>query len=131
VVHDEVGDHANPALVGGLDEVADVVDRAVVRLEGEEVRDVVAAVAQGRLVERQQPDAVDAEPLEVVELLDQPPEVTGAVAVRVEERSRVDLVEDGRLEPQRLGLEPVPGVVAAHETTLRTWVCDPCGSRRT
>ena len=33
--------------------------------------DVVAAVAQRRPEERRQPDAVDAEPLEVVELLGQ------------------------------------------------------------
>ena len=57
VVHDEVGDHADAALMRGLDEVADVVDRAVVGLDREEVGDVVAAVAQRRLVERQQPDA--------------------------------------------------------------------------
>jgi hypothetical protein len=129
VVHDQVGDHADPALVGGLDEVADVVDGAVVGLDREEVRDVVAAVAQRRPVERQQPDAVDAEPLQVVELLDQPAEVTGAVAVRVEERARVDLLEDGRLEPQRLGLEPVSGVVPAHVTTRK--ICAWPGSRRT
>ncbi len=132
VVHHEVGDHADAALVGGLDEVADVVDRAVVGLDREEVGDVVAAVAQRRAVERQHPDAVDAEPLQVVELLDQPAEVARAVAVRVEERARVDLVEDGGLEPEGLGLEPVPGVVAAHVVTTRsTCACIPCGSRRT
>ena len=59
---------------------------AVVGLDREEVGDVVAAVAQRRGVERQQPDAVDAEPLQVVELLDQPAEVARAVAVAVEER---------------------------------------------
>ena len=112
MVHDEVGDHADPALVGGLDEVADVVDGPVVGLDLEEVRDVVAAVAQRRLEERQQPDAVHAQPLQVVELLGQPAEVAGAVAVGVEERPRVDLVEDRGLEPQRLGLEPVARVVA-------------------
>ena len=80
--------------MGGLDEVADVVDRAVVGVDREEVRDVVAAVAQRRLVERQQPDAVDAQPLQVVELLGQPAEVAGAVAVGVEEAADVDLVED-------------------------------------
>ena len=46
MVHDEVGDHADPALVGGLDEVAHVVDGPVVGLDLEEVGDVVAAVAQ-------------------------------------------------------------------------------------
>ena len=102
VVHDEVGDDADAALVRLLDEALEVVDRAVVGVDREEVGDVVAAVAERRLVHRQQPDAVDAEPLEVVELLDQPAEVAGAVVVPVEEPADVDLVEDRGLEPERV-----------------------------
>src|SRR5919198_2436066 len=75
-----------------------------------EAGDVVAAVAQRRLVERQEPDAVHAEPLQVVELLGEPAEVARAVAVGVVEAADVDLVEDGRLEPERLGLEPRAGL---------------------
>ena len=58
------------------------------------VGDVVAAVAQRRLEERRKPERVDAEPLQVVELADQPAEVAGAVAVAVDERPHHDLVED-------------------------------------
>ncbi len=107
VVHDQVGDHADAALVRLLDELAEVVDRPVVGMDREEVGDVVAAVAQRRVVHRQQPDAVDADPLEIVELVDQPAEVAGAVVVAVEEAADVDLVEDGRLEPERRALEPL------------------------
>ena len=53
VVHDEVGDHAHAALVRLLHELAEVLDRPVVRVEGEEVRNVVTAVAQRRLVHGQ------------------------------------------------------------------------------
>ena len=88
----------------------EVVDDAVVGVDAEEVRDVVAAVAQRRGVHRQQPDAVDPEPLEVLELLGEPAQVARAVAVAVEEPADVDLVEDRALEPQRVGLEPVPGL---------------------
>ena len=87
VVHHEVGDHAHAALVRRLDERAEVVDRPVVGVDGVEVGDVVAAVAQRRRVERQQPEAVDAEPLEVVELLGQPAEVA-ASRRRCRRRSR-------------------------------------------
>ena len=80
----------------------EVLDGAVVGVDREEVGDVVAAVAERRLVHRQEPDAVDAEPLEVVELLDQPAEVAGAVVVPVEEPADVDLVEDRGLEPERV-----------------------------
>ena len=127
MVHDEVGDHADAALVGRLDEVAHVVDDAVVGVDREEVRDVVAAVAQRRAEVGQQPDAVDAQPLQVVELLGHAAEVARAVAVGVEEAADVDLVEDRGLEPQRLLLEPVAGV--AHASTRRTWAAP--GSRRT
>jgi hypothetical protein len=107
VVDDEVGDHADAAAVRGLDEVAEVLDRAVVGMDVEEVGDVVAPVAERARVHRQQPDAVDAEPLEVVELLLHAAQVAGAVAVRVEVAADVDLVEEGALEPERVGLEPV------------------------
>ena len=107
VVHDEVGDDAHAALVRLLDERLEVVDVPVVGVDAEEVGDVVAAVAERRLVHRQEPDAVDAEPLQVVELLDQPAEVAGAVVVAVVEAADVDLVEHRRLEPERVALEPV------------------------
>ena len=107
VVHDQVCDHAYCRAVRRIDERLDVLDRAVVRVHRVEIGDVVAAVAQRRGVERQQPDAVDAEPLQVVELLREPAEVARAVAVAVEEAADVDLIEDRPFEPQRVGLEPL------------------------
>src|SRR6266508_455620 len=107
VVHDEVGDDAHTALMGLIDEALEIVHEPVVGMDREEVGDVVAPVAQWRLVHRQEPDAVDAEPLQVVELLDQAAEVAGAVVVAVEEAADVDLVEDRGLEPKRVPLEPV------------------------
>jgi hypothetical protein len=62
-----------------------------------EVGHVVAAVPQRRGEERRQPEAVHAEPLQVVELLDQPAQVAAAVTVAVLERPDEDLVEDGTL----------------------------------
>ena len=60
VVHHQVDDHAQPALVRLVDEVLEVVDRPVVGMDVEEVGDVVAAVAQRAREARQEPDAVDA-----------------------------------------------------------------------
>ena len=122
VVHDEVGDDADAALVRGLDERPHVVDRPVVGVHLVEVGDVVAAVAAGRLVHRQQPHARHAEPLQVVELLGQAAEVAVPVAGAVEEAAQVDLVEDRRLEPQRVRFEPVPrGVLDGAHETLSRW----------
>jgi hypothetical protein len=131
VVHHEVGDHADPALVGSLDERPEVLRGAVVRMDVVEVGDVVAAVAERRGIDRQQPDAVDPEPLEVVELVLEPAQVARAVVIRVEEAAHVDLVEDRALEPQRVGLEPVAGLARvgggrragrAHASTRSTWL---------
>ena len=85
VVHHHVGDDPDAPPVRLVEEHVDVVDHARLREHGVEVADVVAPVAQGRLVEGQEPQAVDAQPLEVVELLLHPPEVAEPVAVGVEE----------------------------------------------
>src|SRR5689334_18949029 len=63
------------------------------------VGDVVAAVAARGGMDRVQPQAVDAEPGQVVQPAGQPGEVTGAVAVGVLERLRVQAVDDRLLVP--------------------------------
>jgi len=88
-------------------------------MDREEVGDVVPAVAQRAREAGQEPDAVDADLLQVVELVRQPAEVARAVIVPVVEPTQVDLVEDRRLEPQRLSLEPAPGL--AQRTAFSTW----------
>src|SRR4051794_16887389 len=126
--------------MGGGDEALEILDGPVVGVDRVEVGDVVAAVAQRRGVHRQQPDAVDAQPGEVVELLGQAEEVAGAVVVAVEEAAQVDLVEDRALEPQRVTLEPVARRgdfmllafgVERHASTSSTWAWRWPGSRRT
>ena len=95
VVHDEVDDHADAALVRLVEELEEVLEVAELGQDVGVVGDVVAAVAQRRGEERRQPEAVDAEPLQVVELLGQALEVADAVAVAVVERADQHLVEDG------------------------------------
>jgi hypothetical protein len=102
VVHHEISDDPDPSAMGLVEEHVDVVDRARLRQHGVEVADVVAPVTQGRPIEGQQPQAVDAEPLEVVEPLLHPPEVAETVAVGVGETPHRHLVEDGTLVPTGL-----------------------------
>ena len=104
-----------PRAVRRVEQRDEVVDGAELGQHLVEVADVVAAVAQRRVVERRQPQAVDAEPLQVVELLGQPAQVTRAVGVGVVEGPDQHLVEDRALEPgrvggQRLGVAEVVGV---------------------
>ena len=100
VVQHELGDHAQPPLVRGGEERREVVHRAVHRVDAVVVGDVVAVVAEGRRKGGQQPQRVDAERFEVIELARQPPEIADAVAVAVEERLDVELIDDGVLVPE-------------------------------
>ena len=86
-------------------------------MDREVVADVVAAVAQRGGVEGEQPDAVHPQPVEVVEALGQPPEVTAAVAARVGEAPQEDLVEHR---------PPVPlGIVEARSCHRRAILPSP------
>ena len=103
VVHDEVDDHAHAAGVGLVQELVEVLDVAELRQHRGVVADVVAAVAQRRGEERRQPQAVDAEPLQVVQLVDHAAQVADAVGVAVGEAADEHLVEDGALVPLGVG----------------------------
>ena len=81
VVADQLGDHAQPALVRLSHQPAHVAHRPVGRVDVVVVGDVVAVVLAGARVERQEPQRVDAEILEIVELLGQAGEIADAVAV--------------------------------------------------
>ena len=99
VVHDQIGDDPDAASVRVVEELDEVVEEPELGVHGEEVTDVVPAVAHGRGVERQQPQAVDAEPLQIVELGPQPGQVADAVVVGVEEAAREHLVEHAPAVP--------------------------------
>ncbi len=107
VVDDELGDDLEAALMRLLDEGAEVAQRAVDRIDVLVIGNVVAVVAHGRRIERQQPDRIHAEALDVVELLGQPRKIAEAVAVLIEKRFDVHLVDDGVLVPERIA---VPGI---------------------
>jgi hypothetical protein len=75
VVDGEVGDDPDAPGVRLRDELGEVRQRAELGQDGDVVADVVARRRAGRRVERRDPEAVDAEPLDVVELGDQAVEV--------------------------------------------------------
>src|SRR2546422_8978171 len=95
VVGDEIRDDRGAPPVRLGKEGLEVGHAAVEGRHGGEVRDVVSVVPQGGGKEGEEPDATDAEVRDVVEAVDQPPEVAGPVVVRVLESLDVDLVEDG------------------------------------
>ncbi len=141
VVHHEVDDHAHAAGVRGVHELHEVGQVAELGEHRLVVGHVVAAVAQRRGEERRQPEAVDAEPLQVVEFGREPLQVADAVAVAVLEGPHQHLVEHRTFEPLRvqvllrgLGEGVGDGLVHCHAGFLRTvrrWAGSAEGSSRT
>ena len=99
MVHHEVGDHADAAAVRRVEQRHEIVDGAELRQHLVEVADVVATVTQRRVIERRQPEAVDAKPFQIVELLDQTAQIARTVGAGVVERPHQHLVEHRPLEP--------------------------------
>ena len=97
---DELGDDAQAAPLGFLDEAPEILHRPEIGIDVAIVGDVVAVIAAGRGVERQQPQRGDAEVLQVAELLRQSGEIADAVIVAVGKGLDVELIDDGILVPK-------------------------------
>ncbi len=122
VVGDDVDDHLDGAPVQSRDQGVELFERPDGRVDVAVVVDVVSAVDECRRIERAQPHRVDAEPVEVIDAGDDALEIADAVAVRVGEAPRIDLV-DGRVAP------PVRGGVPDHPPagrlkTMGKWSID-------
>src|SRR5262245_59503917 len=84
----------------GFQKLLEVRHGAVVGVHGTVVADVIAVVAERRAKEGQEPETVDAQLLEVVELARETGKIADAVVVAVPEGTNVELVEDGVLVPE-------------------------------
>ena len=105
VIDDELGDDPQAAPLGLDDEAPEILHGAEIGIDRAVVGDVVAVVAAGRGIERQQPQRGDAEILQIVELLGQPGEIADAVIVAVGEGLDVKLIDDGVLVPELVAVE--------------------------
>ena len=81
MVHYQVGDNPDAAIVRSLDQLDKIPDSTKVWQYRREISDVVSAVAERRCIDGQQPEAVDPQPLQVVEPGDETADVPGAIAV--------------------------------------------------
>ena len=88
-----------PRSRGLLHQLDHVVVGAVARRDAQVVGHVVARVDERRREARVEPDRVDAQRAQVVEVVDHAAEVADAVAVGVGERLGVDLVQHGIGQP--------------------------------
>src|SRR5947207_1001952 len=108
VVDHQLGDDTQLAAMRLAHKGFEVAHAAIGGMDVLVIGDVVAVVAQGRGIERQQPQRGDPEILQVVELARQPLEIADPVIVGVEERLDVQLIDDRVLVPERIAL----GIVA-------------------
>ncbi len=104
VIDDELGDDAQAAPLGFLDEALEILHGPEIGIDVAIVGDVVTVVAAGRGIERQQPQRGDAEVLQIAELLGQSGKIADAVIVAVGKGLDVQLIDDGVLVPKRIAL---------------------------
>ena len=100
VVRDEVEQHAGFPVPRRGDQRVEVLERSQLGVDGAVVGDVVAPVVVRRGERRVEPEPVDPQPLEVIEARHDAPQVADPVAVRVRERTRIDLVENAVAPPR-------------------------------
>src|SRR5262249_37295865 len=98
-------DHSDAARARRVEKMFEIIERSVLRQNRVIIRDVVTAVSQRRIVHRRQTDAIPTQPLDVVELFDQPAKIADAVRVRIAESTHIDFIEDRVLEPERIVIE--------------------------
>ena len=99
VIDDQIHDKLHPALVQAVQNSPECLHAAVFRCNVHVIRNIIAAVRAGRRIERREPDAVNAELLQIVELLQYPPQIADPVAVSVAEAPGPDLIKNHVLKP--------------------------------
>ena len=110
VIDHEFGDHAQIALVRGVEERPEIVERAEIRINIKIIGNVITVVAHRRGIKWQQPDRRNAELLEIIQLFDQAPEVAHPIAIAVAKSFDVHLIDDRVLVPQWIG-SPIVGAL--------------------
>ena len=100
MVHHQIHDHAQPALVASVDELDEVARRAVAWIDAIIVRDVIAMVTPRRRLERREPNGGDAQPLQIIEPAHRTAKVTDTIAISILKCIERQAVDDGVLVPQ-------------------------------
>src|SRR5882724_6990236 len=100
VIQNQFDDDPHPSIVSCGEERLEIFKRAIAWVDGGVVRNVVTVVSQRRGKERQQPDGIDPQLLQIVQLLHEAREVSNTVAIAVAESSHVQLVNDCIFVPE-------------------------------
>ncbi len=82
-----------------VDELVEVRHVPDIRMHVVIVGDIVTVVTPRRRIERQEPERIHAQLLQIVELGDQARKISDSVTIAIKERLDVQLVDDGVLVP--------------------------------
>ncbi len=99
VVDDKIENDSYVALFSFGDQAVEIRERSVHGIDVFVIRNVVAEIDLRRRETRRNPNGVDPEILQVIELGGDALEIADAVVVAVSEAARIKLVEDGVLPP--------------------------------
>src|SRR5208282_6302480 len=102
VIQYHFDDDSNAAAVGRIQKIAEILQGSIAGVDSVVIRNVVPVVAKRRRKERHQPDRIDAEFLQISDLLLKSLKVPDAVAVAVVKSADVDLVNDCILVPKHI-----------------------------
>ena len=100
VIDDELDENLDVPRVRRAHQRLKIVERPVRGMDVQIIGNVIPVISKRRREEGQQPQAGDADILQVVELLREALKIADAVVVAVEERLHVGLVDDGVLVPE-------------------------------
>ena len=110
-----------PRLCASADETPEIPHGSVNGIDRAVVGDVVAVVAHRRGIERQQPDRRHPEAGDVIQPVDETGEIAHAVAVGIEERLDVKLVDDRVPIPVGTGAVDLVLAVAGRASYAAGW----------
>src|SRR5688572_20151934 len=99
MIQHKINNDTYAALMRGVEKMTKLFERTILRRDRPVIGDVIAIVPQGRRKERKQPETIDAEPLDMVEFLQEAAKVSDPIAISVVKRFDVKLVKDCVLEP--------------------------------
>ncbi len=108
VIDDQLGHDPDVATMRLVEKSLEILDRPELRIDRLVLRDVVAVVPERRGVERQQPQTVDAERFDVVELVQQTDEIAEAIAIAVAKGFDVELIDNCILIPETISQQFTP-----------------------
>ena len=100
VIQHQVHDDADVARMRRFDQVFELVQRPIGFIHAVIVGNVIAIVAQGRRVDRHDPNTIHAEGLQIIELFSQPAQIAASIAIAILESADGNFLKNCILVPE-------------------------------